>query len=935
MIFFLVCCSSIRLVYGQHMELQVDNERELEWDNTVIRGILPNGFAYFIRQNNKPEKRVEIRLVVRAGAILEEDNEYGIAHFTEHMAFNGTENFPPGELVKYFERFGAEFGPDSNAYTSIDHTVYILHIPTEEEPIDKALTWMADCAAGMLFLPDEVEKEKGVILEEERLYRSVEMRILEKGAKIALKGTKYPGRIKVLGTPETIKALKTEDFKKFYNKWYRPDRMAIVVVGDIDVSDMERRIKEKFEALKALEEEEMLPVYPAPEHNEIWTGIITDKELPAGGGGILMTRPPRHILTIEDFRKNLLETIAIDICNSRLSEITLTPKDPPFKQASAMKVSNMFPITAFEIIAIYSYADMKKELIGLQAIIREIERISRFGVTDEEIKETIAEMDERYRNAIKEKEKRESSYYVQKLVNNFLFKDVVTDVEYRYSIFKKLKETIKTEEVQTAAKELFRLQNATALLVLPEYMKGLYKEKDIIKAIEDVQKEQITAYKREEKKKATDYTKLVPGKILKTEKFDKIGVTRITYESGLRVLFKPTNFQEDEILISTFSPGGNLIESGENKGITRLMSSCWISGGTEEFNAIEIERLQKGKTISIYSSSGHNPSLQAQTINKDFEETLQWMFDYITAPAFREEAVEQAKKQIIDELKDFELRQDSYFYQIQKETECPNNQSSYLPSEEDIKRITSHNLKEFNKTTYVPSRTEITIVGNINLDTAIPLVSKYLGSIRESDRKVVQIPENEVTCKMPSGYTRRMVYKGGEERTKIVIEFPIPIEPLSPDLPAMSILSKVVDMRLLEVIREEFGGTYYIYASSIIPTYLKGRSRLQIGFATDPDKIESFIKKIYEVLEKIKSDGPSIDEIQRAKEVYNKDFEENLKENSYWADILDGADIVGIPLNYYLELHRKVQEVSAEKVKEVAKKYIGKNKIELIALPEE
>lgn len=918
---------SLQVVLACALFGAVAHSQPLPQDPLIIRGKLDNGMIYYIRPNHKPEKRVELRLMVRAGSLLESDNQRGIAHFIEHMGFNGTKHFESGKLVDYFESIGAEFGPDTNAYTTYDHTLYMFSLPTDPpEALDKGLTALSDYAGGDLFNPTEIDKERGVILEEHRLGRDMQTRIFDKIMEIALKGTRYPDRA-TIGKAEDIEKFAQSDFLDFYGKWYRPDEMAVVVVGDIDPATVEKDIKTIFSQIPKAAPQE-LPIYKDTPHSDIRAGIVTDRELPVSQVLVGYTRDPEHVNTEEENRTAIIENIAIGIYNDRLNELSMK-ENPPFKQAGGGKD---WPLLGFDVVGVTALPEMKKEIVALKAVLEEIERIRRFGVLQVELDEQLKKTGEALRAAAEEKDKQESSSLASGIANDFLFSDTYTDVTTDKALFEKYKSTIKLEDVKAALERLFAPQNMTALLIMPDFMKSMYKDDDILKAVADVQKEDIKPYERKAAKKSTDYAKLVPGEIKSKETDAATGVTKVTFGNGMKVLVKPTDFQKDEIIFSGFAPGGILFETYADRGVSRLAFGAWILGGTKDLSSVEIDRLMSGKSISIASNDRENFSLNGSTVNKDFEETLQWVRDYLTIPGWRSEGVAKAKGLLEDQIKQMDADQDGVFNQALYEQLCPGKPIAYWPTAEQLDALTAQQLAALEEKSTAPGNMEFTFIGNLDVDKTIALAAKYLGSIPA--RPVAQIPDEMRSCNLAEGYTKRIVYKGVEARTQIAIIMP-GLSMDSPDAPAVGIMSHVVETRMLKKLREELGGTYYTYLYPAYNQYLKNRNFIIAGLATDPSKVDSMIAETYNLFAGLAADGPTADEMTAAKEISLKNQRENLKKNDYWLGILNGRTASGLPLDLDLKNKDKAQEVTPEQVKAVAAKYLlQETKVEVIALPE-
>jgi len=503
---------------------------DLSWDPSVVQGVLDNGMPYFIMKNAKPENRVEYRLLVRAGSVQETDAQQGVAHFIEHMGFNGTEHFAAGDLVDYFEGVGVEFGPDTNAYTSFDHTMYMLSLPVEKEPMEKGLLAMRDYAGGMLFLPEELEKEKGVVLEELRLGRDMYTRITEQALAIALKGSKYAERLPI-GKKENVEAFDPALCKDFYSTWYRPDNMAFVVVGDIDVKEMEQKIKDTFGALKNPSGDFTLPIFKDAPHDDLYAGIITDKELPVSMVFVTYTREPSPVITEDNYRIQLAEDLAIGIYNRRLNEVTMSD-NPPFKQAYG---DTSWSMKGFDVVTAFAQTDMEKERAALERLMTEIERVRRHGVLEQELDEVKSDRAESLRVAVAEKDKRESAPLAGAIAMSWFNAEPFTEITADKALFDAVSGGVTISDVQQAINRIFEPVNMAALLILPESQKSMYKEDDVLAAVHGVSGSDVQAYTREEVVKTTDYSKLQPGKIAERKEFKDIGVTSVTFENGLRL----------------------------------------------------------------------------------------------------------------------------------------------------------------------------------------------------------------------------------------------------------------------------------------------------------------------------------------------------------------------------------------------------------------
>ncbi|HOX28940.1 MAG TPA: pitrilysin family protein, partial [bacterium] len=513
---FVASCGAARADYKP--------DRSLKWDPAIKRETLGNGMRIFLRENHRPEKRVELRLVVKAGSLYEEDGTEGIAHFLEHMAFNGTKHFKAGELEKYFESVGVSYGGDNNAYTSHDRTVYMLTLPCDDlEVVRKGLTAMSDYANGMLFQPDEIDLERGVILEELRLNQGLYMRVSRELAKIAAPGTRWDSpRLTIVGSQETVKKISRDDFLKFYKRWYRPDRMALIIVGDMPVAQMQKLVKEIIEPIPVAQGKPEFPEYPLPDHKDVYTGIIADREMPVGGGAIAMSSRRKPTRVESDTRRDTLESLVYRLINRRLSELKET-NDPPFLDAGVWSY-----FLASWIDLRYGFAatlKMKQEKRAMQAVIREIERARRFGFLDTEIKEELLDDVERARREVKEKDKTFSDSFASRYVAAFINDTPTLSIEDDYKLIRDIAPAIKPDDVKKTAAEMFAPVNMSVGLTLPDWQKKMYKKNDALDWYNEVVAEDIKPYTRTELAKGDDYAKLKPAKIVERNDLPRVGAT--------------------------------------------------------------------------------------------------------------------------------------------------------------------------------------------------------------------------------------------------------------------------------------------------------------------------------------------------------------------------------------------------------------------------
>ena len=398
----------------------------------------------------------------------------------------------------------------------------------------------------------------------------------------------------------------------------------------------------------------------------------------------------------------------------------------------------------FDIVTAFAQTDMKKEKKALERLMTEIERIRRHGVLPEELDEVRSSMAESLRAAVQEKDKRDSAPLASGVAMDYFYSNVFMEISASKDLFDALSPGITVNDVQAELERLFEPVNMAALFIMPEFQKTLYQESDVVSAVEQAREADVPAYTREQAQKSTDYSKLTPGKITDTQEFKDLGATAVTFDNGVRVIFKSTDFQKDEILFTTFAPGGVLLENIGKRGAGRLASDAWLMGGTEDLTAVQIERMLSGKTINIHALGREFYGLTGNTVDKDFEETLQWMRDYITMPGFREQGVDKAKSLMMDALKESDADQTGAFRKAMTEQLCPGHPVSYWPDADQVPGIAPDTLKTIHFESTAPANLEFTFVGNLDVNKAVTLAARYLGSI--PIRTVGSAPAEAYVC---------------------------------------------------------------------------------------------------------------------------------------------------------------------------------------------
>ena len=570
----------------------------LPLDPKIRKGLLPNGMKYYIEKNTKPEKRAELRLAVNVGSTMENDDQQGLAHFVEHMAFNGSKNFKKNDLVNYLEGIGTKFGPDLNAYTSFDETVYMLQIPTDKEDMyKKGFLILEDWAHYLSFDSLEIEKERGVVMEEWRLGQGAFERMSRKYWPVLFKDSKYAERLPI-GKPEILKNCKQSVLKQFYYDWYRTDLQSIIVVGDIDVEATEKLIIEQFSKIPATKNPKPIQSWQIPDQKDLRVSVLSDKESPYNILQFMYAQPPGKIKTYNDYREHLKQELFNGMISARLSELT-KKADAPFMFAGAGYSGFVRNKNAYSCFAVFPNG--KAEAV-LEAVVTENERVIRHGFASSEFERMKKQVLTNIENKFNERDKTESKSIVDEIVQNFLVEDGVPGIENEYKYTKDIVPAITLEEVNALAKQWIRPKGNNAMIIMMMAEKVGNKiptEAEVRTAFSKAETNtSISIYDDKVINEPLVNKKPHGQKVIKTIELAQ-GVTEWTLGNGVRVLLKPTNFKADQILFSANSWGGTNLYPDKDFHSANSSNSLQSEMGYGKFDKVTLDKFLQDKTVSL------------------------------------------------------------------------------------------------------------------------------------------------------------------------------------------------------------------------------------------------------------------------------------------------------------------------------------------------
>jgi len=896
-------------------------------DPNVRIGKLENGLTYYIRHNELPENRADFYIAQKVGSILEEENQRGLAHFLEHMCFNGTTNFPGKGIINWLETIGVRFGENLNAYTSIDETVYnINNVPVIRDGIvDSCLLILHDWANDLTLDPKEIDNERGVIHEEWRTGQGAMMRMYEQALPKAFEGSKYGHRLPI-GTIEVIDNFPYQALRDYYETWYRPDQQGVIVVGDIDVDKVEAKIKEIFSPIKMPANAPERKYEQVPDNKEPIITIAKDKEQPSTMIYIWHKHPatPNEAKgNIGYLVQNYMFSMISSMMHARLEELRQSA-NPPYIQAASGDSDFLLAKTTEAFVGM---AVSKDDGIptALSTLVREIERARKFGFTASEYARAKADYLLMLESAYKERDKMKNNQYVQEYVRHFIDNEPIPGIEMEYTIMNQLAPNIPVEAINSILPQLIKDENIVINIFGPDKEGMVYPtEAEILDILNKTKTEEITAYV--DKVSDEPLMKEAPkaGKIVKTEE-GPFGSTALTLSNGVRVVVKNTDFKADEIRMRAFSPGGTSVFGTKEALQIKMLNSVAGLGGLGNFSNVDLEKVLAGKKASVNASvSDLSEGLNGSCSPKDLETMLQLVYLSFTAPRMDNDAFESFKQRTKAALANQEADPSMALTDTLQREMYGNHPMAGRVKADMIDQTDYNRIMEMYKDRFKEAGDfTFLFVGNINLEEAKPLIETYLGGLPTINRK-----ENyqDIKLDIQKG-TRKNLFEKQMETPKATV-----ISIISGDCEynlknnlLMTMLSQTMSMVYLETVREKEGASYGVSAYGQLSRGIKDEALFQIYFDTDPAKREKMEQIVMSELQKVAKEGPRPEHLAKVKEFLLKKHIENVKENGYWLGQLNNYYWYNTDMNTNYE--QLVNELTVEDVKNFTKALLDQGNI--------
>ena len=909
--------------------------KSIPTDPNVKKGTLSNGLTYYIQNNPKPENKVELRLVVNAGSILEDEDQLGLAHFMEHMNFNGTKNFKKNELVDYLQSIGVKFGAHLNAYTSFDETVYILPIPSDDpEKLEQGFQIIEDWAHNALLTDEEIDNERGVVLEEYRLGKGADERMMQQYLPKMMYGSMYAERLPI-GTKENLETFKYESLKRYYKDWYRPDLMAVIAVGDIDVETLEAKIKSHFANIPNPKQPKPRQSFDLPNHEETFIAIESDKEAAFSNVRLMFKDKvnSKPDVNYGDYRKSMVENLFAQMINNRLDEIR-NGDNPPFVfgftyyGGTYARTKNAFQSSAM--------TSPTNQLEALKTLLVENERVRQHGFFEGEFERAKKDIIANMERAFKDKDKMESERIVGQYVNNFLELNPIPGIEWRFDFMNSQLPTITLDEVNALIESYIKEDNRVVIITGPE-KEGLekVKEEDVLTLLDSVKTMELKPY--EDKAVATSLITTMPkkGSIKEYKTDETLGTTTLVLSNGATVTYKKTDFKNDEILFDAFSYGGTSLYTDEEYMATSAANGGLGEAGVNGFDKIELGKMMSGKIANVRLSIGtYSEGLSGNSTPKDLETLFQLTHLYFTAlnkdeKAFRSFADKQ--KAFLGNL----LSNPQFYFQDQMSEFMYGKSPRYkgFPTAEDMDNANYDLAYEKYKERFADAGDfKFYFVGNIDEDKFVDYCETYLASLPSKG-------SNETYRVMDfrplTGSHKKVIEKGEDPKSSVRMTYHGPTDYNAKEAHAFESLAEVLSIKLIEKLREEEGGVYGAGANARISDMPYGWYSFNISFPCGPENVDKLIDATLVEVDNLVKNGPTEKDLAKVKEAQILEYKENLKKNRFWLGQLKNADYRKKDAHDILKFEQNVNNITVKDLHNVAKKYLTQGYILGIHNPEQ
>jgi len=905
-----------------------DLSAPLPLDPAVRTGTLPNGLTFFIRRNTLPEKRAALRLVVKAGSIDEADDQRGLAHLVEHMAFNGSAHFKSGELVDYLESIGSRFGPDVNAYTSFDETVYMLELPTDrEEILGRGLDALSDFAGGISLDAAEIDRERGVVIEEWRGRQGAGTRMQDAQMRGLLGNSRYADRLPI-GLPETLKAFPAERLRDFYRDFYRADRMALIAVGDFDPAEMEALIRKQFASLPAAPPAARR-LYPVPPHADTRYVAVSDREAQGSSVTIVHKRPLQMVRTGADYRASFVRALAHSVASSRFAEIARRP-DAPFLRASSGEEQLGHDVETFSVSARVNDGGIEQ---GLEALGQELARLRQHGFGDAEIERAKKDILAAYERAYNERDKSQTGGFASELVRHVLGGEPAPGIATELNLVRTFAPTITAAETSAVVRDLMTDGNRVVIAAFPA-KDGIpaTTEASLREALREGATASVEPWRDEVAGRALLSERPTPGTVRARREIPEIGVTVLTLSNGVEVWLKPTDFRNDQIAFTAYSRGGTSLappaEYLDASFSTSLVSIAGVGGLTP----IDLGKVLAGQIANASAfMSTYTHGVSGGGTPRDLETALQLAYLHFTAPNRDAEAFDLLARRLEASLANQAQSPGAAFGDRVRRLNTLDHYSVRPMQPQDVGQLSAERMGAYYRARF-HNAADFTFffVGAFTEAQLTPLLTTYLASLPSSGKPEADL--RDLMLQFPSTVQRDTVRKGQEPRSQTAITFFSDTSLDELESHRLRAATTVLQMRLRDVLREELSGTYSVGVGHSDTAPQPGYGTTTVQFGSSPENAERLTTVVMDELERLRRDGPSDADVQVVKETEKRELETALRQNGYWLNSLQAMHLLGRDPRRILQRLERTESLTADNIHGAFRRYFPVDRYTVVTL---
>lgn len=894
-------------------------------DTRFISGKLRNGLTYYLCPNQVPKGKIHFRLVVNAGSTSESDAQQGLAHFLEHIAFKGSDSFPPGKLIPELEAVGVKLGRDLNARTKTDETVYYLDIAAEKS--DLGLQVLRDWAGGLLLDSLMIEQERGVILEELRLGQGANTRMREKYYPVLLGGSPYPNRF-VIGKEEVIATFPQEELRKFYRDCYRPDRMALVIIGDLDVENMRREVIQRFGDLLLPSKPLRLPDLRVPGHTEMKVAVVTDPEATTSVVELFYKHEPFKVATPEDFRKHLCHALFSTVLNMRLQERIDLPEAPFTESEAGYGSFNR----GCDVYSAYAKAVAGKEMEVLRTLLYENKRMGDHGVSSSELKRAEKKVSAGYERRYTDRLKLNSAGLADLCQVEYLYGEPAVAIESEYKMAKAFLAEITPEEIRDLCKEYFTDRNRVVVITAPQREGVTYPSaNEVQKLVGNFYREKTEPYTEQHLPETLMTDIPVPGKILREDTEKRSGIVSWTLSNGARVLLKTGDFN-NTVIFRAVRDGGYSLFSPDCDSSALVVSEIADVNGVAGLSIAQMRKILTGCRISVSQSVGcYEHAMAGYFAGNDMEEFFQLLHLYQVAPSFEPDVFQRWQKLRRDRMIALEKDPDDYF---NRQIDCVMTAGNPDRPLREAGKITLDTIAAVYKRLFCePEGMTYIFAGNFVPEDIKPYVLTYLAGIPTEGQKRQSIPRHREYPQAPAEY---VFHRGQEDKASVVLRFVKKADWDEYQSYCLNIFSELLSSRLFKAVREDMGGVYGVHLTDAVNRRHDPYAFFEVSFGTNVKMWKEVRQRTIIEMQKLMTDGPTREELERVKQKRRQSYAVNLQDNRVWASRMSAAALYGDYPGILLERGEMIERLTVEDIQKAARKYLDPSlPLTFVLLPEE